>query len=245
MSKILLGKGVFKINGTSVGLTRGGGEFTIETELREIEADGDYGPVKDRIDVDKVVPKLKMNFLKILAANIPKMYPAQNLDTSDSGKDVVTGKTEIATTDYQNVVSWTGATKDGKQVHIEVHNAINLEGLNWSLLDKDEVVPEVTYTGTYTEETRETPPYKIEFVKGDTYSVTFNVDDGVADVEGAEITFNNQTKETNASGQAVFTGVPVGNNQAFSIVAGGFVTYTGSANVVDANVTVEPTLTAI
>ena len=46
---IILGDGVFAVNGTDIALTRGGGQFLIEREYREIPADGDYSPVKGRI----------------------------------------------------------------------------------------------------------------------------------------------------------------------------------------------------
>ena len=39
--KIILGKGVFSIGDTPIALTRGGGQFTVEREVRQIEADGD------------------------------------------------------------------------------------------------------------------------------------------------------------------------------------------------------------
>ena len=62
--KILLGKGVFKIGEVAIGLTRGGGQFVNEREVRNIEADGDRGPVKGRIVQDKATPKLTINALK-------------------------------------------------------------------------------------------------------------------------------------------------------------------------------------
>ena len=39
--KILLGTGVFSVGGTAIGLTRGGGTFSLEREIRHIDADGD------------------------------------------------------------------------------------------------------------------------------------------------------------------------------------------------------------
>ena len=47
--KILLGYGVVSVGLTPIGLTRGGSVFTVEREYRNIEADGDKGPVKGRI----------------------------------------------------------------------------------------------------------------------------------------------------------------------------------------------------
>lgn len=45
-SEIMLGVGVFYIDDEPVALTRGGGQFVVEREFREINADGDRGPVR-------------------------------------------------------------------------------------------------------------------------------------------------------------------------------------------------------
>jgi hypothetical protein len=74
-SEILLGAGVFYIGETAIALSRGGGKFTVEREYREINADGDRGPVKDRIVLDRSVPKLSMNVLTILT-RVADLYPA-------------------------------------------------------------------------------------------------------------------------------------------------------------------------
>ena len=47
--KLLLGHGVYSIGDVPVGLTRGGGQFVVEKEYRNIEADGDRGPVREEL----------------------------------------------------------------------------------------------------------------------------------------------------------------------------------------------------
>ena len=73
--EILLGLGVFSIDGTDVALVRGGGAFKVEREFREIAADGDKGAVKDRIVLDAERAKLSMNVLTMLAS-VKNLYPA-------------------------------------------------------------------------------------------------------------------------------------------------------------------------
>ena len=63
---ILLGAGVVAIGGTDVALTRGGSQFTVEREFREINADGDRGPVKDRVVIDASRATLTVNALTFL-----------------------------------------------------------------------------------------------------------------------------------------------------------------------------------
>lgn len=79
-SEIMLGAGVFKIGGNKVGLTRGGGQFTVERTFREIGADGDRGPVEGRIVLDKSRATLTMNALQILT-KVTDLYPAMTTET--------------------------------------------------------------------------------------------------------------------------------------------------------------------
>lgn len=157
-NEIILGDGVFYIGTTAIALTRGGGAFSVEREYRPIEADGDYGPVKGRIRKIKSVATLKLNALTLLEDNLPSLYPATDLTSR-----VLTGKPDVEDADYQTEVSWVGAMLNGDSVAIELYNAINLENLEWDLVDKEEVVPEITYTAAYDPDTRTTEPWQITF----------------------------------------------------------------------------------
>ena len=72
---IVLGAGVVAIGGTDVALTRGGSQFVVEREFREINADGDRGPVKDRVVIDASRATLTVNALTFLT-NMAKAYSA-------------------------------------------------------------------------------------------------------------------------------------------------------------------------
>lgn len=164
--KILLGYGVVAVAGVPVGLTRGGSSFVVEREFREIEADGDRGPVKGRLVIDREVCKLTVNALELFSHDeMTKYYPALTI-TPDSAetptKHTMKSNLTIAVGDY-NDVTWTGKTKDGKAVTIKVEDALNMDNLDWSLEDKNEVVPSIAFTGTYDEEARDTPPWSVDF----------------------------------------------------------------------------------
>lgn len=164
-SKILLGEGVFKIGTTPIGFTRGGGQFTVERKVRQIDADGDKGIYVGRNTIDQATPKLKINVLELIGDNIAKLYPAiKTTDADDS--TTITGTGEIEDTDYLQEVSFVGQTKAGKQVVIKVFNAINLENIDWKLADKDEVVADVTYTGCYKDDSPDGyEPWAVTYVK--------------------------------------------------------------------------------
>ena len=105
-----------------------------------------------------------MNALEVLSENIGKMYPAMAVDaTTVPGTATVTGALGIVDGDYSEV-TWTGETSTGKSLVITLSNAINLENFDWTMADKDEVVPALTYTGAYDPTTRQTEPWKIDFI---------------------------------------------------------------------------------
>lgn len=158
---IILGDGVFSVAGTAIALTRGGGTFTVEREYRQIEADGDYGPVMNRIRLIKEVAKLNMKNLEIVALDMDAYFPA--LSANGTAGVTATGNsltTNITTADY-STVTWTGYTKANKSVVITLSNAINLENINWELVAKEEIINELTFTATYNETARTTVPWKV------------------------------------------------------------------------------------
>lgn len=162
--KILLGAGVVTIGTTPIGLTRGGSIFLVEREIRPIGADGDMGPVVGREVIDREVPKLTVNALELFSStDMKKYYPGLKVDaTTDPAKPTVTSTLKIDPTDY-NDVKWEGVTKGGKKVVITVMNATNLENIEWKFEDKNETVPQLVFTGHYTEEAPNTSPWKKEY----------------------------------------------------------------------------------
>lgn len=69
-ASILLGAGKFYVYSGSeyklIALTRGGGSFNVEREYRQINADGDRGPVKGRVVMEGSTATLTMNVLTML-----------------------------------------------------------------------------------------------------------------------------------------------------------------------------------
>lgn len=150
--KIVLGEGVVAIDSVDIGLTRGGGQFTVTPEFRQVNADGDRGPVKGRIRKVGSVATMVVRALELIPENLQKLYAATKL-TTDAGSTTFTGAPDVQESDY-HTVTWTGRTIDGKAVVITLENAINLEALDWTMAEKDEVVPQLTFTATYDEKDR-------------------------------------------------------------------------------------------
>jgi hypothetical protein len=161
---IILGSGVFSIGATAIAVTRGGGQFAVERSYKEIIADGDRGPVKDRIRKDGSRATLTLRALEMLTTNLTKLYPATKLDTTVAKTESFKAETDIKTADYNATVKFTGKTMSGKSVVITLENAINLGNIDWALIDKDEVVAEIVYTATYLETARDVEPWKVDFI---------------------------------------------------------------------------------
>lgn len=74
-SEIIMGAGIFYVDNIAVALTRGGGSFNVARTFRNINADGDRGPVKGRVTIDDSTATMTLNVLTMLT-NIAKLYPA-------------------------------------------------------------------------------------------------------------------------------------------------------------------------
>ncbi|HBI94585.1 MAG TPA: hypothetical protein DDY58_20365 [Terrisporobacter glycolicus] len=160
---ILLGHGIFSIGAKPIALTRGGGKFSVEREYREIEADGYPGPIKGNIVVDKSTAKLEINQLTVVPEDFKTYYPALNVDAATPGTVKIEGNSTIKDSDYQDEVSWTGKTREGKAVKIIVKNAINLESIDWEMQDKSEVINKLTYNACFIEGELEKEPWEINW----------------------------------------------------------------------------------
>lgn len=78
---ILLGAGTISVGGVDIALTRGGSSLSIEREFREINADGDRGPVKDRVVLDGSRATLTLNALTFLT-HMADFVPAVTVTAS-------------------------------------------------------------------------------------------------------------------------------------------------------------------
>lgn len=163
-NNILLGKGIFRLDGQPIGATQGGGKFTVEREYRDIAIDGAPGKIKEMTTKEGSTPTLEINHLEIISDDILKRHPALKSTTVEGGKTKITGCKDIKDTDY-HTVEFVGYTKGGKEVVITIENAINLENIEFEVKEKSEVIDKCTFTGTYPVDfDDEYEPWFIEYV---------------------------------------------------------------------------------
>lgn len=220
--------------------TRGGNTFVVERVVRIIERDGARGKEKGLRRIEEENATLTVRLMNLSQENLKLALPGANLDAGV----ITNGNGNISVDDYKNI-TLVGENMKGENKVVTLYNAISDNNLTVNMTAKDESVVELQFSAHYDPEDLGAPIYKIEDVeKPGTHTVTFNVDDGTADVEGAQVIFFGGSQPTNASGAAVFSNVAEGDNRPFEIRKGGFETFFGSVDV-SGDETVNVSLTAI
>lgn len=224
--------------------TKGGNSFVVEQEYKNIERDGARGKEKGLRRIIREDATLTVKLMGLSQDNL-KLALAGAVKNVATGA-ITNGDGSIPDTDYLKNITLIGDTLGGDTKVITIYNALGDNGLSIEMTDKEESVVEIAFSANYNPSDLSEPIYKIEEVEGgDTYTVTFTIDDGTTAIVGATVNFDDRSITTIAGGIAAFTGVSIGNNKTFSINAGGYQTYFGSVNVVNADVTQTVSMTGI
>lgn len=121
-----------------LGVTRGGGSFTVTREIRTPEVDGMRYPFKGADFVDSADAYLSGTLLEVVAANFKRLLGTGDSTTSGK-KTTVTMHTAIdADNDYIDHLCWVGDLADGRAVLIELDNAFNTSDFSLTFTDKGE-----------------------------------------------------------------------------------------------------------
>jgi hypothetical protein len=195
-NKLVLGAGAIffdygEVTETAIGATRGGSTFTVEREIAEIEQDGAYGAIKGLRKKTRVQPILTVNAMELDQDSFLKYFAGMTKTTSNVNYDVVTEDIAIELTDYLTNIAFVGETKNGDDVVIIVKNALGDGNIELAIEDKNEIVPEVQFTGHYASDALTTVPYEIRFPKStsDTTAPTVTISP-VDGATGVNVTAN-------------------------------------------------------
>lgn len=121
-----------------LGVTRGGGTFTVSRETRTPEVDGMRYPFKGADFVDSADAYLSGTLLEVNPANFKRLLGTGDIATSGK-KTTITMHTAIdPDTDYIDSLCWVGDIADGKLVMIELDNAFNTSDFSLTFTDKGE-----------------------------------------------------------------------------------------------------------
>ena len=154
---------------TLLGATRGGNTFSIETEYREMAADGAKGPVKGGKRITKVDAKIKANFVEIssavLALALPGAAVSDYPNTPGKTHDSVKRSLAIALADYVTNIAIVGeVTGNSTQPIIVILSNVLADGkFELGFTDNDESVLAVEFTAHFDASALDTEPWEIRY----------------------------------------------------------------------------------
>lgn len=121
-----------------LGVTRGGGSFTVTREIRTPEVDGMRYPFKGADFVDSVDAYLSGTELEVVPANFKRIL-GTGVSSTSGKKTTIKMRTAIdSSTDYIGSLVWIGDLADGKVVLIKLDNAFNTADFSLTFTDKGE-----------------------------------------------------------------------------------------------------------
>lgn len=121
-----------------LGVTRGGGSFTVTRELRTPEVDGMRYPFMGADFVDSIDAYLSGTLLEVVPDNFKRLLGTGEAATSGK-KTTITMHTAIdPDNDYIEKLAWVGDLADGRLVLIELDNAFNTADFTLTFTDKGE-----------------------------------------------------------------------------------------------------------
>lgn len=120
-----------------LGVTRGGGSFTVTKEIRTPEVDGMRYPFKGADFVDSVDAYMSGTLLEVTPENFKRLLGTGEVATSGK-KKTITMHTAITDGDYMTSLCWIGDLADGRLVLIELDNAFNTADFALTFTDKGE-----------------------------------------------------------------------------------------------------------
>lgn len=127
-----------QVGQTFLGMTRGGGTFTITRQVRTPEVDGRRYAFKGDKFVDLMDGFLSGTLLEFVPEVIKRVMSTADISTSGN-KTTITFHTAInADTDYIDHLCWVGDLADGRFVLIEIDNAFNTADFVVTYADKNE-----------------------------------------------------------------------------------------------------------
>ena len=121
-----------------LGVTRGGGTFTVTREMRTPEVDGMRYPFKGADFVDSIDAYLSGTLLEVVPDNFKRLLGTGEATTSGKKTTVAMHTAIDSDTDYIDNLAWVGDLADGRLVLIELDNAFNTADFSLTFTDKGE-----------------------------------------------------------------------------------------------------------
>lgn len=118
-----------------LGATSGGGTFSAVPEVRQIEADGMRSPIIGSTVIDSWEVSLSTTLKEITKRNMSRALATAEVDPTTGG---IKFRNNLKPSDYIKNLVWIGDLLDGRLVLIQIDNALNITGANFTFTDKGE-----------------------------------------------------------------------------------------------------------
>jgi len=129
-----------------LGITRGGNHFVSESEMRQVEFDGQRVRFKGDAIKGSANPRLETTLLEFTLENLKRIVPANDV-TTVGGKTVVRERLRIKDEDYMKSLTWARERADGALILFTLYNPMNVGEADFPGEDNDESAMPVTFTG--------------------------------------------------------------------------------------------------
>lgn len=149
--------------GKLIGATKGGGTFTAKPNIRQIEIDGVPGKVKGMEEIDSWDVNMTANVIEVSPETIAMALASSSI-TAVEGKDYkcIKGKNTLDASDYTDNITFLGTVSGfDAPVVIQIYNTLSVDGLTFGTKDKDDTVIAMNFTGHYSAEALDEPPFAI------------------------------------------------------------------------------------
>lgn len=147
-----------------LGITRGGGSFTVTREVRTPEVDGMRYPFKGSDFVDSSDAYLSGTLLEVRPSNIKRLIGTGEIGGSGE-KHIITMHTAVKDEDYIEHLCWIGDLADGGYILIELDNAFNTADFSLTFTDKGEGTMTFEFHARQANVTDyDTAPFRVVFI---------------------------------------------------------------------------------
>lgn len=155
--------------GKLLGATKGGGSFKAVPTFRSIKLDGMRGAAKGT----KILEAWEIS----MGANIAEVTPetiktglgvsvSEQVQEEKEGYTKITGKMCVGNKDYIGNITWVGNLSGAKDlVVIQIFNALNTKGIEFSFEDKGELVVETEFVAHFDMTKMNEVPFVIYYPK--------------------------------------------------------------------------------
>lgn len=144
-----------------LGATRGGHQFVVEDEFREMLTDGSPGPLIGSQRRTRSVAKLTTNLIELTTANILTYLPGATAETIGN-VEKITRNCQISESDYiTNLTLVLSKTGTEELFAVKILNALCTSGLDFTAAENDETVIAAEFIAHYDPSTMDQEPWEI------------------------------------------------------------------------------------